>query len=60
MSDGEFDMIYFAIPADGKGPSFGPVLNRDVAQLRADTMPGYVIGVYVNYISWSAMPDDDD
>ena len=49
------DMIYFAIPEDGKGPAFGPVLNRADAQLRADAMPGYVIGVEVMYVDWSAI-----
>jgi hypothetical protein len=55
---GRFDMIYFAIPEDGKGPSFGPVLDREVAQTRADAMPGYVVGIDINYIGWSALPED--
>lgn len=54
----QFGMIYFAIPEDGHGPAFGPVLNRDLAQTRANAMPGYVVGIEVVYLSWSAIPED--
>jgi hypothetical protein len=63
MSAKSIDMIYFAIPEDGKGPAFGPVLDPAVAQVQADAMPGYVIGVEVMYLGFSAIdprevPDD--
>lgn len=58
MAD-QFDMIYFAIPQDGKGPSFGPVLDREVAQKRADAMRGYVVGIDINHIGWSGLSPKD-
>jgi hypothetical protein len=57
---GDFDRIYFAIPADGRGPSFGPVLDRAVAQAAAKAMPGYVIGIPIDYLDFAAVMDAGD
>ena len=52
------DYIWFAIPKDGRGPSFGPVLNRSLADRHARAMPGYVVGFVIDAsLSYEPRPE---